>query len=83
MLDDQLYSAPTLRDEISSNGQITGGFGEKERDDLIEVLNAGALPTSLNPQPMSELKTGPTLGRDTINRGGMAIAVSMSPVKLR
>ena len=82
MLDDELYSAPVLQSMISNRGQITGSFGKKEVKDLVEVLNAGALPTSLNPQPMSELKIGPTLGEDTIRKGGIAIAVSMTLVLL-
>ncbi len=40
------------------------------------MLNAGSLPTALKKNPISELKSGPTLGRDTIRRGAYAIGLS-------
>lgn len=77
ILDGYLYSAPRIQSPIFDNGQISGDFTQREAQDLADVLNAGALPAALNDQPLSELRTGPTLGRDTIDRGTKAIAISV------
>ena len=77
ILDGNLYSAPAIRSTIFDRGEITGSFTEKEVQDLVDVLNAGSLPTALNKEPISRLVTGPTLGRDTIVKGSRAIAGSM------
>ena len=76
VLDDQLYSAPRIQSPIFDTGQISGDFTQREAQDLADVLNAGALPAALNDQPISELRTGPTLGSDTIERGRNAILLS-------
>ncbi len=76
ILDGYLYSAPRIQSPIFDNGQISGDFSQREAQDLADVLNAGALPAALNDQPISELRTGPTLGSDTIQRGSNAIILS-------
>jgi SecD/SecF fusion protein len=47
ILDGCLYSAPSIQSAISDRGEITGNFTRKEVDDLVTVLNAGALPALL------------------------------------
>ena len=76
ILDGEVYSAPAIRAEISSNGIITGNFTQREVNDLVAVLNAGSLPATLIKTPVSESSVGPTLGQDTIRSGLTAIAVS-------
>jgi len=76
ILDGEVYSAPAIRAQISSNGIITGRFTEREVNDLVAVLNAGSLPATLVKTPVSESSVGPTLGQDTIRSGLMAIAIS-------
>ena len=76
VLDGYLYSAPRIQSAIYDRGQISGEFTQKEVQDLVEVLNAGSLPGTLNKQPISELRTGPTLGSDTIEKGTNAILLS-------
>ncbi|MCP3926656.1 MAG: protein translocase subunit SecD [Desulfobacterales bacterium] len=68
ILDDQVYSAPTINTKISG-GQavITGNFNTKEARDLVIVLRAGALPASV--EIIEERTVGPTLGRDSIEMG--------------
>jgi SecD/SecF fusion protein len=45
VLDDHVYSYPTVQGEISSGvSSITGNFTVEEADDLINVLKAGCLP---------------------------------------
>ena len=73
-------SAPHLKNEIRDSGIIEGGpqgFKAKEVEHLVQVLRAGSLPASLNPNPVQEEKVGPTLGEDTIAKGVFAIWVSL------
>lgn len=47
-LDDFVYSAPTVNDEITGGkAEITGNFTVKEAEDLANILNAGYLPVRL------------------------------------
>ena len=82
ILDGSLYSAPAIQDVISNRGEISGSFTNEEVKSLVNVLNAGALPTALAKEPISRRMTGPTLGRDTIVRGSYAITASMIIVLL-
>ena len=76
VLDGVLRSAPTIRTTINDQGQITGSFTVEEVSNLVDVLNAGALPATLKPGP-SELQIGATLGKDTIEKGLRSLTVSM------
>jgi len=82
ILDGELYSAPSIQSTIYDRGQITGSFTQKEVEDLVAVLNAGMLPAALTPEPISELYSGPTLGRDTIEKGTRSMLVSAVLVPL-
>ena len=76
VLDDQLRSAPSINSKIEDRGEITGSFTVQETEDLAAVLTAGRLPTTLRKEPTSSLTTGPTLGRDTIQKGVYSMLVS-------
>ncbi len=80
ILDRYLQSAPAIKTTIFERGEITGSFTRKEVEDLVDVLNAGSLPTALSEDPVSEIRIGATLGQDTIRRGRIAIAVSLALV---
>jgi preprotein translocase subunit SecD len=54
ILDGQVVSAPALRSAIRRDGQITGQFTDREVDNLVTILRAGALPVRLKPVPVSE-----------------------------
>jgi SecD/SecF fusion protein len=85
LLDDYIQSAPTLNAQISDSGIIEGGqsgFEVKEVEFLLNILNAGSLPATLNPVPLQEEKVGPTLGQDTIQKGVYAIIISMIVVPI-
>jgi len=77
ILDGYLQSAPAIKSPIAQQGEITGDFTRQEVEDLVDILNAGSLPTALSEEPISELFMGPELGQDTIDRGKIAIVVSM------
>ncbi len=76
ILDNFLYSAPSIQSTITDRGEITGSFTKAEVTDLVNVLNAGALPATLSESPISKLVIGPTLGRDTIERSSNAILIA-------
>ena len=68
VLDDNVYSAPVIQDEIpGGRAQITGSFKTEEARDLAIILRAGALPA---PVVILENRTvGPSLGEDSIEKG--------------
>jgi preprotein translocase subunit SecD len=76
ILDNNVYSAPTIQSRISLRGQITGRFSSQEAADLAIVLRAGSLSV---PVVIEEERTiGPALGQDSIDRGAMACAVGFA-----
>jgi preprotein translocase subunit SecD len=75
ILDGSVTSAPSIREQISGEGQISGGFTTQEADELAKVLRAGALPATL--RNLQELTVGASLGRDSVRSGVMAAAAAM------
>ncbi len=76
VLDDQVISAPTIRQPIlGGSGQIEGGFTVESANDLAVLLRAGALPAPLN--ILEERTIGPGLGADSINSGTIATIIGM------
>ncbi|MCX7407203.1 MAG: protein translocase subunit SecD [Planctomycetales bacterium] len=76
LLDGKVCSAPTIQSRITSAGEITGSFTMKEVEELVAVLNAGALEVPLNPTPISEFTISPLLGSDVRQKGVTAILIS-------
>ncbi|MFV1950714.1 MAG: protein translocase subunit SecD [Nitrospinota bacterium] len=74
VLDNNVYSAPVIREKISGGeAQITGNFTSEEAHDLAIVLRAGALPA---PVTILENRTvGPSLGHDSIKNGITSILI--------
>ena len=68
VLDNTIYSAPVIQERISGGrAQITGTFSMEEANNLAIVLRAGALPAPL--KIIQDLTVGPSLGRDSIEKG--------------
>jgi preprotein translocase subunit SecD len=68
VLDNTIYSAPVIQDRITGGrAQITGSFSMQEANDLAIVLRAGALPAPL--KIIQDLTVGPSLGKDSIEKG--------------
>ena len=68
ILDNTIYSAPVIQERISGGrAQITGNFTMEEANDLAIVLRAGALPAPV--KIIQDLTVGPSLGRDSIQKG--------------
>jgi len=71
VLDNTIYSAPVIQERITGGrAQITGTFSTQEANDLAIVLRAGALPAPL--KIIQDLTVGPSLGRDSIEKGVQA-----------
>jgi SecD/SecF fusion protein len=77
ILDKKLLSAPYINSKITSNGRITGIKDQKEVDFVVGILNAGSLPASLNKEPISRETISPTLGKETVAKGKLAIWLSL------
>jgi len=68
VLDNNIHSAPVIRERISGgSAQISGSFTEKTASDLAIVLRAGALPAPV--KIIQNVTVGPSLGQDSINKG--------------
>jgi len=68
VLDDTVYSAPVIQERISGGeAQITGSFTPEEASDLAIVLRAGSLPAPV--KIIQNVTVGPSLGRDSIEKG--------------
>jgi preprotein translocase subunit SecD len=80
ILDDRVYSAPTIQSRIASRGTITGRFTVDEASDLSVILRAGSLSV---PVVIEEERTvGPALGADSIRRGIRAMIVGLAVIVL-
>jgi len=81
VLDNTIYSAPVIQERISGGrAQITGTFSTQEANDLAIVLRAGALPAPL--KIVQDLTVGPSLGRDSIEKGIKATLVAGATVMI-
>jgi preprotein translocase subunit SecD len=68
VLDQVVNSAPVIQDRIAGGrAQITGRFTMDEARDLAIVLRAGALPAPV--KIIEERTVGPSLGKDSIDKG--------------
>lgn len=77
VLDDQVISAPVIKEPIMSGaGRINSDhFSAEEAKDLSLLLRAGALPAPLN--VIEERTVGPDLGADSIKSGVVATTLSV------
>ncbi|MDR2385557.1 MAG: protein translocase subunit SecDF [Tannerella sp.] len=75
VLDDMVYSAPTVRSEITGgHSQITGQFTVEEAKDLANVLRSGKMAASVN--IVQEDIVGPSLGKEAIQAGIISFIVA-------
>lgn len=78
VLNDQIRSAPSIRNKITDTGEITGSFSKQEAEDLGLVLRSGALPAKI--VYLEERTVGPSLGADSIRQGVFASLVGLGLV---
>ncbi|MGI8893727.1 MAG: protein translocase subunit SecDF [Bacteroidia bacterium] len=76
VLDNHVYSYPTVQNEISGgNSSITGQFSIQEAKDLANILKAGKLPAPA--KIVEEAVVGPSLGREAISSGLLSFIISL------
>ena len=74
VLDESVYSAPTIQDRIAGGkAVITGSFTLNEAKDLAIALRAGSLPAPV--EIIEERTVGPTLGADSVRMGLMSMLI--------
>lgn len=79
VLDDAVYSAPSVQNEISGGvSSISGNFKVEETQDLANILKAGKLPAPA--KIVEEATVGPTLGQEAINSGLISCLAGLAVV---
>lgn len=79
-----MQSAPRVNEAIAGGrAQITGGeggFEYTEAKEMVDLLNAGALPVGA--EIIQEESVGPTLGQDSINKSKIAGLIGVAAVMI-
>ena len=79
VLDNYVYSAPTVQNEIPNGiSQISGNFKVEDTQDLANVLKAGRLPAPA--KIASEYIVGPSLGAESIQKGLTSTLVGIAVI---
>lgn len=80
-LDQKIISNPVIKTAITGGeGQISGNFTTQEAKELVTLLRAGSLPVPL--EVIENRSVGPSLGRDSVDRGVKAGLVGMAAILL-
>ncbi len=79
ILDGELYSAPTVREEIRGGAEITGQFTQREAQELSNVLN-NPLKIGLDVDELSDI--GPTMAADARDASFKAFLIGAGVVIL-
>ncbi|TDQ07029.1 protein translocase subunit SecDF [Pedobacter metabolipauper] len=75
VLDNAVYSAPTVQDEIpNGSSSITGNFTVNDTQDLANILKAGKLPAPA--RIVGEFVVGPSLGQEAIDNGLLSFVLA-------
>lgn len=81
VLDDEVISAPVIREPIlGGSGVISGNFSVKETQDLAILLRAGALPAPL--KIIEKRNVGASLGADSVAAGEIACIIAFVAVMI-
>jgi len=79
VLDDYVYSFPTVQGEIGGGrSSITGNFDITEAKDLANILKAGKMPARA--KIVQEDVVGPSLGQEAINAGLLSFVIALMVV---
>lgn len=79
VLDNYVYSAPVVQNEIpNGSSQISGNFTIEEAQDLANILKAGKLPAPA--RIVEEATVGPSLGAESINQGLVSMLIGLALV---
>lgn len=78
-LDEVVFSAPMVNEPIpNGSSSISGSFDIQEALDLANILKAGKLPAPTEIERM--VVVGPSLGKESIDRGLMSLIVGLIAV---
>lgn len=81
VLDNLVYTAPTIQGEIPGGvSVISGRFSAEEADDLANVLKAGKLPAPA--RIIEESVVGPSLGQEAISSGFSSFIIALAIILL-
>ena len=81
VLDDMVYSYPTVNTEITGGqSEISGNFTAQEAKDLANVLKSGKMPAPS--RIIQEDIVGPSLGQEAINKGLWSFAIAFFCIML-
>ncbi len=81
VLDNYVYSAPTVQSEIrGGRSSISGRYSTETAADLANVLKAGKLPAPAN--IIEEAVVGPSLGQEAIDSGLRSFMVALMIILL-
>ncbi|MCO4820027.1 MAG: protein translocase subunit SecDF [Bacteroidetes bacterium] len=81
VLDNKVYSAPTVQGKIpNGSSSISGNFEMEDAEDLSNILKAGRL--SVPTRVVEQTVVGPTLGAKAINAGLVSLAIGFLAVIL-
>ncbi|MGE3953657.1 MAG: protein translocase subunit SecD [Parachlamydiales bacterium] len=75
VLNGEIVSAPTLKDSLRDNGNITGHFSQRQINQLVADLKAGSL--TYTPKILSEKNVSPELGSEERAHGLVAAALGL------
>jgi SecD/SecF fusion protein len=76
VLDDYVYSFPTVQNEIAGGrSSISGNFSPEEAKDLANILNSGKMDAPA--RIVQEAVVGPSLGKEAINAGLISSLVGL------
>ena len=79
VLDNRVFMAPMIQDQITSGSTRITGFADKqEAQDIAAVLKAGELPAPIKIAQTNYI--GPSLGEDSIQSGAISMAIGLMAV---
>jgi preprotein translocase subunit SecD len=78
VLDGVVYSAPTIQNVINGDAEISGGFSQKEAEQLANVLKFGALPLTFEAGDAEVISA--SLGDDQLRSGLIAGGIGLAAV---
>ncbi|PUZ21704.1 protein translocase subunit SecDF [Chitinophaga parva] len=79
VLDNVVYSAPSVREEIAGgNSSIAGSFTAEEGTDLANILESGKMPAPA--VIVQESVVGPSLGAESIHAGATSFLISFAVI---
>ncbi|EST39585.1 hypothetical protein N566_01160 [Streptomycetaceae bacterium MP113-05] len=78
VLDGEVVSAPSVRERLAGDAQISGSFTQQSAEDLANILSYGALPLSFTESDVTTVTAA--LGDDQLTAGLIAGAVGLALV---